>query len=272
MRVGRYHISGRSLMVEINTPIATMVLQMISAGIPPEVIALAVQTAELAARESATSSVPIDIAAQKRREWDRNRKRAAKNNSTGNSAMDKKPPLIGLDKIVNEIPKVSKKELVSEKQNSTGGPPEIHRKRIKGVVCGEDFVPDDTDYKHALTLGMPREFADRCAIEMREWSGANSHREVARKTDWHLALKGWMRRESGKQKGTNGHGQTIGAAGSNSGGRSASTGSDAILTGMGKVANRVAARRMAERSGGSGSLPLNDDPTAREYAEYLAKE
>lgn len=58
------------------TPIADMVEQMLSTGIPPEAIVLAIRTAELTARGNG------DPVAERRRAWDRERKR----NSTGNSA------------------------------------------------------------------------------------------------------------------------------------------------------------------------------------------
>lgn len=57
------------------TPIADMVEKMLSTGIPPETIVLAIRTAE----EAAHAAQPIaDQMAEKRRAWDRERKRNAK--------------------------------------------------------------------------------------------------------------------------------------------------------------------------------------------------
>jgi hypothetical protein len=54
------------------TPIADMVEKMLSTGIPPEMIVLAVRTAE----EAAQAAQPVgDQTAEKRRAWDRDRKR-----------------------------------------------------------------------------------------------------------------------------------------------------------------------------------------------------
>ncbi len=53
------------------TPIADMVQQMLSAGVPHELIVLAVRTAERSAQ-------PIDETAENRRAWDRERKRESR--------------------------------------------------------------------------------------------------------------------------------------------------------------------------------------------------
>lgn len=59
------------------TPIADMVTRMIAAGVAPDMIALAVSTAELCAAVTSTQAPPthIDQAAERRRAWDRERKR-----------------------------------------------------------------------------------------------------------------------------------------------------------------------------------------------------
>lgn len=59
------------------TPIADMVEQMISGGIPPEFIVLAVRTAEQHAGQSHTST---DFVAERRRAYDRERKRRSGGN------------------------------------------------------------------------------------------------------------------------------------------------------------------------------------------------
>jgi hypothetical protein len=64
------------------TPIADMVAEMLARGLPPDVIVLAVRTAELASGKS--GGIPVDTTAEKRRAYDRQRK-AAKRNSTGHS-------------------------------------------------------------------------------------------------------------------------------------------------------------------------------------------
>ena len=44
------------------------------------------------------------------------------------------------------------------------------------------------------------------AEDMRLWAGANANRQVARKADWSLTFKGWMRREAKRGYG-NGQGR-----------------------------------------------------------------
>lgn len=74
--------------------------------------------------------------------------------------------------------------------------------------------------------------------------------------NWNAAWRNWARR-SVEYGGRNGHGvsqaRTVGAAGSTA------TGADTILAGMGRIADRIAARKLAERQdslGPAGELDL----------------
>jgi hypothetical protein len=80
------------------------------------------------------------------------------------------------------------------------------RKMARGESLPMDWQPTngDRDYGHALRLSDAQ--IDSMAEEMRLWAGANSNRQVARKSNWSMAFKGWMLRESKKSTGVyNGH-------------------------------------------------------------------
>jgi hypothetical protein len=62
------------------------------------------------------------------------------------------------------------------------------------------------DQGYGLNLGLSLPQVLDCAEEMRLWAGANANRAVARKLDWGMAFKSWMRREAAKRKPPNGAG------------------------------------------------------------------
>src|SRR6516225_10077888 len=65
----------------------------------------------------------------------------------------------------------------------------------KGKVLSPRWQPSPSDCEYGLALGFNgREIMDM-AEDMRLWAGANSHRQIARKANWSLTFKGWMKRE-----------------------------------------------------------------------------
>ena len=67
------------------------------------------------------------------------------------------------------------------------------------------WVPTNDDREYGRSLGLTISQIDDFAEDMRIWAGANANRGIARKANWSLAFKGWMRREAKKMKG-NGNG------------------------------------------------------------------
>lgn len=132
------------------TPIADMVEQMLSGGIPPEMIVLAVRAAEMAVQQNARASLPVDAAAARRRAWDRDRKRK---NSTGISTGKENASLIedNNTQTINSGKEESKKE---QKYSSTGIPPEFHRRKKRAGPIPNDWKPPDRAYSLAAKLGL----------------------------------------------------------------------------------------------------------------------
>jgi hypothetical protein len=75
----------------------------------------------------------------------------------------------------------------------------------KGCALPEEWRPTngDRDYGHKK-LHLSDSQIDELAEDMRLWAGANSNRQIARKADWSMAFKGWMRREAKKNGAANG--------------------------------------------------------------------
>lgn len=214
----------------MTAPIAKMFREMMARGVDPEMIALAIETAEATARPVDS---PVDTAAEKRRAYDRERKRLERQ-STGVSTgcpVDADSALTTLDN--KQEPRSEKKERAKSK---------------RGELLPPDARPTAEHYAFGIDNDFNREWVDQQFEDMRIWARTNEHRAVARKSDWNLTFTGWLRRSAGDAKGRkNGHGtganRTAGAAGSSQ------TSADSILAGMGRLASRVAERQLAERSG-----------------------
>lgn len=157
--------------------IRDLIRQLIDAGAPPDVSAIVV--AEAFARGAAvrvSSGNPPDMAAEKRRAWDRERKALQR----------------------------------ETEWTSTGSPPDIHRKsanvlsltdskeskkeRGRGTVCPPDFLPSESHYERAAKRRVDRTRVNELCEDMRSWSVSNANRQVARKNDWDMTLHVWIKR------------------------------------------------------------------------------
>lgn len=132
------------------TPIADMVEQMLSGGIPPDTIVLAVRAAELAVQENTRASLPADSAAARRRAWDRERKSKRRSGippDTNNASLI-------ASSASEEAIKVDKEESKKERVRSTGIPPEFHRTRRKHQPLPDNWTPPQRAHNLAVSLGL----------------------------------------------------------------------------------------------------------------------
>ena len=159
------------------TEISDLIRQLIDAGTPPDVSAIVV--AEAFARGAAvrvSSGSPVDMAAENRRAWDRERKalqREAERKSTGS------PP--------DFHPKSANVLSLSDSKESK-------KERTRGSVCPVDFLPSESHYERAVKRGIDRAKVNELCEDMRSWSVSNANRQVARKNDWDMTLHVWIKR------------------------------------------------------------------------------
>jgi hypothetical protein len=152
------------------TPIADMVASLLEQGATPEIIVLAVRGAELSARNS--GGIPVDAAAEKRRAWDRERKRK----SGG---------------IPVESGGIPQKALILKKDNN---------KKDKKVRAAKhplppEFQPTEDHFAYGAERGYSRDGVLEKFEDMRIWAGSSG----AVKTDWGLTLLGFLRRDTPKK-------------------------------------------------------------------------
>lgn len=235
------------------TPLADMIEKMTADGVPMATILLAVRTAEQVAAAGNSGGIPVDAAAEKRRAYDRERKRN-KANSTGVSTGIPPEQPIALTSLVSNTPQ----EVIEKKEKKEGA------KRKTGCVLPDEFRPKDFHYAEGRTMGRTERDVDAKVDEMRLWSKSNAHRAVARKSDWDATLTGWMRRDwsNGADNGNGPHHNRTSQAP-----RSGATGQDAILAGMGRLAARVAERGASERRERDASA--DDDAPGRRDARLI---
>jgi hypothetical protein len=131
---------------------------------------------------------------------------------------------------------------------------------MTGRMLDPTWCPSQADIEYGLALGLNIAAINNMAEDMRLWAGANANRQIARKSNWSMAFKGWMRREATKQgKIANGAGNATmaafdcvidhaaGRAGQNGDGAKDITGNSREV---GKTAGRAVATRQPAESWG----------------------
>jgi hypothetical protein len=155
-------------------------------GIPMGAILLAVRTTEIAVAAAGKSGgSPVDITAEKRRAYDRDRK-AEKRKSGGSpveSPVDNESALSFLG---------SNKNSKEEKKERAG--------RDRGRKLPVDWKPTEKHFEEGGRLGFSRAAVLSENEDMRLWARSNEHRAIARKANWDLTFSAWLRRN--RPKGT----------------------------------------------------------------------
>jgi hypothetical protein len=170
-----------------DTPIATMVLEMIRRGVDPEMIALAVSTAETVAASTPSGGIPVDTTAEKRRAWDRNRKRQQQTIHRNSGGIPPDPP-----DAQNAPLSIRKKEVI--KQEEREAPQRAVHRTVRGHRLPADWQPTEPDLAAAEALIG----ADRTRSELAKfadhWKQQPGSRGV--KLDWDATWRNWARRAS----------------------------------------------------------------------------
>jgi hypothetical protein len=162
-----------------------MIAEMHGKGIPVELIVSAVATFEEAMAARAVSTVsPVDTSTiDKRRAWDRERKRRqrASANSTGLPPYSAGIPPDG-DSILTSL-SISPKE-VKEKKES--------KKVARGTRIPPDFSIDDEDRKFAASIGLPPDTVEAETPQFIDyWSSVSGRHGV--KINWKATWRNRMR-------------------------------------------------------------------------------
>lgn len=152
----------------MSTPIATMVERMLGAGVPHDIIVLAVRTAELSGCPQSGNSVEIhtDSTAERRRAYDRERYHIRRNST-------EKPPK------TTENPKTPL-TIDSIKEN-----------KKKGERIPPEWKPSEDDLSFATSKGMGAIRIDGEAEKFRNYWTAKTG-NAATKLDWPATWRNWV--------------------------------------------------------------------------------
>ncbi len=148
--------------------IADLVSRLIAAGTPPEVAAVVVTEAFAAGINS--TGIPPDSAAEKRREYDRERKRRERN-STGIP-----PDSTGLR---GQAP-------TSKNLNTKSG--------TAKHPLPPDWKPNEGHFAVAAELNIPKAAVESKASDLRLWAKSSGEK----KADWDATFEGFLRRDASK--------------------------------------------------------------------------
>lgn len=149
-----------------------LIADLIRAGVDADLVAR-VSNALISA--SCPPDIPVDSAAEKRRAYDRERKRKVRNVHRTSTGL---PPDVHNQLYLSSLSLESKKE-----------------KKERGKSIPPDWHPSEWHYALGAKIGHSRAAVDEIATSMREWAEANKNRAVARKSDWDLTFNGFLRRQ-----------------------------------------------------------------------------
>jgi hypothetical protein len=169
--------------------LGTMVRELIAAGADPAAAAEIVTRAyHLGVREHSTGipvEFPPDRMAEKRRAWDRQRKR----NSTGIPPDSTGIPPETVEPALYLSSSSKNSEIKKEKEK---------KERKRGQKIPPEWKPKAGHFASGKELGFTEAQVHEQADDMRLWAESNEHREVARKSDWDKTFLSWLRRNRPK--------------------------------------------------------------------------
>lgn len=221
--------------------IGAMVDLLIAAGTPPAVAAQVIAQAFAAGAAAGNfRGIPVDDAAEKRRAYDRERKRKSAEihrTSTGTPRTSESASLS----------KESKKEEIKEEVGA-------RKKAFRGNRLPDDWQPSPQDRAVADELLGEQKAAGEIAKFHDHWKQQPGNKGV--KLDWNAAWRNWIRRAAEYAGGRNG--QRTNGFHPNSSAGPAPTRDAAVITGMGRALDR----RRADRAAANGNGELRGHPDA----------
>jgi hypothetical protein len=164
------------------TPIADMIAEMHENGIQLDMIIVAVRSMERALSSRHEVESRVDVAAEKRRAWDREYRRDKRNRPPDPPDIHLNPPDVGNCALSS----------LSENKKDI----EVSKKKERGQKLPPDWTPNENHYAEGQRHGMTRPQVDACADRMRNWCDANANRAITTKANWDAAFMGaWLKEQ-----------------------------------------------------------------------------
>ena len=164
------------------TSVAELISRLVAAGAPPEIAAIVVTEAFVAGVSCGKSGgIPVDAAAERRRIYDRDRKRESRRKSADSGG------------IPVESPRTSKSGLLlTSLSKEEEGSKESKKVRARKHQLPVDWWPNDKHFEAAERLHIPHAAVFEKAEDMRLWARGSG----AVKADWDATFHGFLRRDA----------------------------------------------------------------------------
>lgn len=215
-------------------PIAAMVQQMLAAGAAADLIVLAVNAAEETAarllvcgKSADYPQTKVDVSAERRRAADRARQAEIRRNRQTSADSSADAMLVS----------TLKKDTINKKENSRG----------RGTRLSADWMPTQADLNFAVSHGWSEAAIECETLKFRNHWTSKTGRDAA-KLNWPGTWQNWVLNARIPANERTNHLRTDSASGRGQ------THADAVLTGMGRLADRL---RQARQPNGAGHVPAD---------------
>lgn len=235
-----------------------IIQELLHSGLSAEQMALIMQLMASISIQASTAN-RVDGTAEKRRAWDRERKRLKSSTGIPPENRVENPPefhrkngnsdytsLSILPSLVDKTLEANNKKKVRDSNVPA------REKQSRGTRIPPEWKPSEQHFSTALAKGFGREWVLEQSQAMVIWGTTNAHRAVARKIDWDLTFNGWMLRGIKDDKAN--------SARTNS--RPNRSNESAFLTGVAKVAARYGVQ--------AGMGQVADNPDAKPIINLTA--
>ena len=134
--------------------------------------------------------------ANKRRDWDKERKRKQRSIEEKVSTGLENPLFLTSNSINKGIPS---KEVRAGK-SAGGNPPEKKEPKVKAHPLPAEWSPSESNYQTADRLGFTRAEVNGFVGQMRRWTEAEAHRKIVLKSNWSAAFSNWLEKAAERRK------------------------------------------------------------------------
>jgi hypothetical protein len=176
---------------EQRNAVAELVDALVTHGVSADAAAVLVARAMI---ESATASPPRSSGAERTRRW-RERHKASQNVTKRHDVTARESPE-GVHQFLATSTPTSAATSTPTSTHALRTTPaaEAAPRRRQGHVIPTDWAPSAEDREYGRHLGASERLQNEVAEDMRIWAGANQNRSIARKADWSLTYRGFLRR------------------------------------------------------------------------------
>jgi hypothetical protein len=188
-------------MTESETPICDLIEELLSRDLSHGTLGQALKIARSVELSLMATNTRFRMSTVEKREKERVRKADYRDRKS--RELSQNVPGTSSERYIDSNNKIQK----GKKEEEIAARPAVPRDKSgtsRGTSLPETWAPSEDDFAYGAREGLTREQVARCGEDMRLWAFSNRNRAVARKSDWTMTFRGWLRREAPKLKRQNG--------------------------------------------------------------------